>query len=44
MTSAQIAAFRTPGAQVIVGLGHANYNHMAVLPEAVRSELAGDFE
>lgn len=44
MSAAQIAAFKAPGAQVIVGLGHENYNHMAVLPEAVRQELAGDFD
>ena len=43
-TAKQIAAFRQPGAQVILGLSHANYNHMAVLPEDVRSELAGDFD
>lgn len=43
-TPAQIAAFRTPGAQVILGLGHPNYSHMAVLPENVRAELAGDFD
>jgi hypothetical protein len=43
-TPAQIAAFRTPGAQVILGLGHPNYSHMAVLPENVRTELAGDFD
>ncbi len=40
---AQIAAFRAPGAQVILGLSHPNYNHMAVIPDAVRAELAGDF-
>ncbi len=39
-----IAAFRAPGASVVVGLSHANYAHMAVLPEATRAELAGDFE
>ncbi len=43
-TPAQIAAIRTPGTPVIVGMGHANYNHMAVLPETVRAELAGDFD
>lgn len=43
-TPALIEAFRKPGAQVIVGLGHENYNHMAVLPETVRAELAGDFD
>jgi hypothetical protein len=36
------AAFRTPGAQIIVGIDHANYGHMAVMPEAVRAALAGD--
>ena len=43
-TPAQIAAIRTPGTPVIVGMGHANYSHMAVLPETVRAELAGDFD
>lgn len=43
-TPAQIAAFRTPGAQVILGLTHPNYGHMTIIPEAVRHELAGDFE
>jgi hypothetical protein len=40
---AQVAAFSTPGTRVILGLGHANYSHMAVLPEDMRAELAGDF-
>ena len=43
-TKAQIAAFRAPGAQVIVGFGHENYGHMAVLPEPARTELAADFD
>ena len=43
-TAAQIAAFRQPGAQVVLGLEHPAYSHMAVLPEAVRAELAGDFD
>jgi hypothetical protein len=42
-TPAQIAAFRAPGAQVTLGLSHPAYGHMAVLPDAVRAELAGDF-
>lgn len=42
-TPSQIAAFRTPGAQVVLGLAHPNYGHMAVLPDPVRAELAGDF-
>ena len=43
-TPAQISKFRQPGAQVIVGFGHPAYGHMAVMPEAVRESLAGDFE
>jgi len=42
-TEAQIASFKTPNAQVILGFGHENYSHMAIIPEAVRIELAGDF-
>jgi hypothetical protein len=43
-TPEQIAAFRAPGAQVIVGFTHPNYAHMAVLPEPVRAALAQDFD
>jgi hypothetical protein len=43
-TPAQIAAFSRAGAQVLLGLSHANYGHMAVLSEAVRAELARDFD
>jgi hypothetical protein len=43
-TAAQILAFRAPGAQVILGFGHAAYSHMAVMPENVRLELMGDFD
>jgi hypothetical protein len=43
-TPAQIAAFSAPGAQVVLGLDHPDYGHMAVLPEAVRAELAKDFD
>ena len=43
-TAAQIAAFRAPDAQVVLGLDHRNYGHMAVLPDAVRAELAKDFD
>ena len=38
------AAFKTEGAQVILGIGHENYAHMAVMPEAVRSALAEDLD
>jgi hypothetical protein len=43
-TSAQILAFKAPGAQVILGFSHSAYSHMAVLPENVRAELAADFD
>ena len=41
---AQIAKFRTAGTQVVLGLAHANYGHMAVMPESMRAELAKDFD
>ena len=40
---AQIARFRTAGAQVIVGFSHPDYGHLAVMPEPVRDALAKDF-
>ena len=42
-TPAQIAAFGVLHAEVVLGLDHPNYGHMAMLPEATRAELAGDF-
>lgn len=42
-TPAQIAAFRTPDTQIIVGFGHSEYAHLAVMPEATRAALAQDF-
>jgi hypothetical protein len=42
LTPAQIALFKTPGAEVIVGFTHPAYGHMASLPEAVRAALATD--
>ena len=43
-TAAQIAEFSRPGAQIVLGLSHPNCGHMAILPEAVRAELATDFD
>ena len=40
----QIAAFKKPGTQVLVGFDHPNYGHMAVMPEPVRAALAEDFD
>jgi hypothetical protein len=42
-TAAQIDAFRQPNARAILGLSHPNYSHMAVMSEATREALAGDF-
>lgn len=42
-TLAQKIAFSTPGAQVLCGIDHPHYRHIAVLPEAVRAALAEDF-
>ena len=43
-TDAQAEKFRCPGAQVTLGIAHAKYGHMAVLPEAARAVLAQDFD
>jgi hypothetical protein len=40
---ARIAKFRDPATQVLVGIDHPNYGHIAVMPEAVRKALAQDF-
>ena len=42
-SAAQIAAFREPGTQVLVGFKHPEYAHLAVMPEATRDALAQDF-
>jgi uncharacterized protein DUF3501 len=42
-TPEQKALFTKPGTQVVVGIDHPNYGHMAVMPEAVRAALAEDF-
>jgi hypothetical protein len=43
-TADQVALFRKPGTQVVLGVAHPNYGHLAVVPEAVRAELAADFD
>ncbi len=43
-THEQVDKFKTPDTQVIVGIGHENYAHMAVMPEATRAALAKDFD
>lgn len=36
--------FRAPGTQVVVGIDHSSYGHMAVMPEPMRQSLMGDLE
>lgn len=43
-TPAQVAAFRKPGTEVVLGFSHPKYGHMAVMPDPVREELAKDFD
>lgn len=42
LSPAQVAALKRPGAQAVIGVAHPNYGHMAVMPEAMRAELAKD--
>lgn len=42
-TDAQVAAFRKPGAEVILGFKHPRYGHMVLLSEETRAALAKDF-
>jgi hypothetical protein len=41
LTKDQIARFRHE--RVVIGIGHRNYGHMAVLSEETRAALAKDF-
>jgi hypothetical protein len=43
-TRPQIEAFRKDGARVVLGIAHPRYDHMAALPEPVRTALAADFD
>ncbi|MEJ0043034.1 MAG: DUF3501 family protein [Rhizomicrobium sp.] len=42
-TPPQVAAFRAGAEPVVIGIGHPNYGHMAVVPQAARAALARDF-
>lgn len=42
-TPRQIAAFKTPGEDIVIEITHPNYGHMARMPEPVRASLAADF-
>jgi hypothetical protein len=41
--AAQKAAFKKPDTEVIAGIAHPKYGHMAVLPDEMRASLAADF-
>lgn len=43
-TAEQIAKFRAPGSEIVVGFNHENYGHMALMSETVREALAKDFD
>lgn len=42
-TDEAVAKFKDPAVQVVLGLSHENYAHMAVVPPAARDALAKDF-
>lgn len=42
-TPAQIGRFRDPQTQILAGVDHETYAHMAILSPAARAELAADF-
>ena len=43
LTPEQIARFRDPAVQILVGCSHEHYSHLAGLTPATRAELAKDF-
>ena len=43
-TDHQAQKFAAPNARVVLAIAHPHYAHMAVLPDAVRTALAGDFD
>jgi len=43
-TDAAAAAFKAPGTEVQLVIGHEKYGHIAILPDAVRAALAADFD
>lgn len=43
-TAAQVATFRRPDTETVLGFSHPAYGHMSVMPEATRAALAGDLD
>lgn len=44
LTDRQTAEFQSPGADILVSIGHPEYRHMAGVPEAMRQSLAADLD
>lgn len=44
LTEKQAVAFKTAGTKAILNIAHANYAHMAMIPENVRAALAQDLD
>ena len=44
LTEKQAASFKQPGTKAILNIAHANYAHMAMIPENVRAALAQDLD
>jgi hypothetical protein len=44
LTPAAAAAFKAGTAEIVLGIGHPNYAHMAIVPDAARRALAGDLD
>lgn len=42
-TPAAITGFRDPATQILFEIDHPNYGHIAIVGEAMRAELVGDF-
>jgi len=42
-TQAQIEKFRAPNTEVTLSVTHPHYGHMAIMPQAVKQALGGDF-
>lgn len=43
LSADQVARFRDPATQILIGCGHEHYSHLAGLTPATRAELAKDF-
>jgi hypothetical protein len=43
-SDAQVEAFRQTDAEIVLSIAHPGYRHMAIIPEPVRTALAGDFD